>query len=278
MTFTQPLPESLPPIQAVSRDLIRSAGLLSHQEARFLVDLYYTAQDQRIRSAHQHRTSAESQEPHELMKWAWGSFERVELEVKKALHAYAKSQPEGTWMLSIHGVGPVIAAGMISHLRRNPCPPTVGHWWSFAGLDPKVKWEKGQKRPWNAKLKRLCWLLSSSFVRLRSSPNDFYGKLYEQRKAYEIERNERGGNEAEAARILSERRIQKPEVRAAYEAGRLPDGQIDNRARRWTAKIFLSHLHEVCYALDHEGAPIPKPYALAHLGHTHYIAPPNWVR
>jgi hypothetical protein len=34
--------------------------------------------------------------------------------------------------------------------------PTAGHIWRYAGLDPTVRWNKGEKRPWNAGLKVLC--------------------------------------------------------------------------------------------------------------------------
>lgn len=56
---------------------------------------------------------------------------------------------------SIHGIGPVISAGLLAHIDIHRAV-TVGHIWRFAGLDPSVKWLKKTKRPWNAGLKVLC--------------------------------------------------------------------------------------------------------------------------
>jgi hypothetical protein len=46
------------------------------------------------------------------------------------------------------------------------------------------------------------------------------------------------------------------------------------RAKRYAVKLFLAHLHEVWYREHYKTAP-PIPYPIAHLGHAHYIAPPN---
>ena len=52
----------------------------------------------------------------------------------------------------------------------------------------------------------------------------------------------------------------------------LPPGQIDARARRYAAKIFLSHVHHVMY-VNHYGELPPKPFAIAFLNHAHTIEP-----
>ena len=44
-------------------------------------------------------------------------------------------------------------------------------------MNPTVEWKKGEKRPWNASLKVLCWKIGESFVKVSSNPKDFYGKL-----------------------------------------------------------------------------------------------------
>ena len=43
---------------------------------------------------------------------------------------------------------------------------TAGKLWAFAGLNPEVKWEAGQKRPWNARLKMLLvYKAGESFIK-----------------------------------------------------------------------------------------------------------------
>ena len=41
--------------------------------------------------------------------------------------------------------GPVLAAGLAAHLGSRDLPPTVGHWWRYAGLDPSQKWMSGEQ-------------------------------------------------------------------------------------------------------------------------------------
>jgi hypothetical protein len=142
-------------------------------------------------------------------------------------------------------------------------------------LDPTLKWDKGQKRPWNARLKRLAWIIGDSFRKQRNSPKDFYGKFYEDRKTYELAKNENGDYAAQAAESLSTRKIQDKVLKATYESGKLPPGRIELRSMRYATKLFLSHYHHVAYE-DHFGTPPPKPYVIEQLGHAHIIGPPNW--
>ncbi len=289
------------PIERMGRDLRLSSRTLGEREARYLTDLYYQVQDYRKRGANQALAQGKDGEPLALADWVHGSFERVEAGIKGALHEYAKSKPLGLWALSIHGIGPVIAAGLLAHIsvypwkcivedpkkrckEAEPCTDecrripvaTAGGIWRFAGLDPTQKWGKGKVRPWNARLKVLCWKTGESFVRLRASENDIYGKVYEARKQLEVARNERGEFAATAARTLKEKKFTDKETIAIYEAGKLPAGRLDLRAKRYAVKLFLSHYHHVAYELQF-GEPPPKPYVLTEQGgHAHFIAPPNW--
>jgi hypothetical protein len=178
-------------------------------------------------------------------------------------------------MLSIVGIGPVIAAGMLAHIDITKAP-TVGHIWRFAGLDPTLKWEKGQKRPWNAELKTLCWKLGESFVKSSGHEASFYGPIYATRKKLETERNEAGAFAEQAAAALAAKRYRADTVaRQAYEAGKLPPARIHLRATRYAVKLFLSHLHHVWYEVEFRMPP-PKPFVISHMGHVDYIPPPNW--
>lgn len=267
-------PVLLPPVHLAALDIRRSASTLGLREARYLVDLYYTMQDYRKRSASQMRELGEAFEPNAVIAWSMETFETVEKSIKSALQTYAMSQVPGEWAMSIHGIGPVIAAGLLAHI--DPArTTTAGKLWAFAGLDPTRKWEKGEKRPWNAALKRLAWIIGDSFVKHRNSPKDVYGKLYDYRKALEIERNEAGRFADQAATTLLERNIRDKATRAVYASGKLPDGRIDLRARRWAVKIFLAHYQHVAYEAQF-GMPPAKPYVIDRLGHADFIKPPNW--
>ena len=268
--------QELESVVKLNRDLRVAARSLSESEARYLVDLYYTTQANRIRAAAQIREADNQDEPNLMLQWAFHNFKVTEDGVLAALLQYVRTKRVGEWMLSIHGIGPVIAAGLLAHIDIERAP-TAGHIWRFAGLDPSVKWERKTRRPWNAELKVLCWKAGQSFMKQRASKKDIYGKVYEQRKAFEVERNESGGNESAAKAQLEAKKFRKNQTRECLEAGRLSPAQIDARARRYAVKLFLAHLQHVMWE-DRYGEPPVKPYVLSHLDHVHYIAPPGWSK
>jgi len=200
----------------------------------------------------------------------------LERSIKNALDAYGSASPVGRWAKSIVGIGPVISAGLLAHIDITKAP-TVGHIWRFAGLDPTVTWEKGQKRPWNASLKTLCWKIGESFVKVSTHEDDVYGHLYVERKVKEQARNDAGALADQAAAKLDKFRIGKTtDAYAAYAAGKLPPGHLHARAKRWAVKLFLAHYHAVAFR-DRFGIDAPKPYILTREGgHAHEITVPNW--
>lgn len=262
----------LEPITRLSRDLAKASSSLSEQEVRFLVDAYYMFQEDRKRATNQERALGENKEPCQVITWLAIQSETLEAQIKRALEVYTKNHPVGQWLNDQYGIGPVISAGLLAHIDIHKAP-TVGHIWRYAGLDPTLKWEKGQKRPWNASLKTLCWKVGQSFMKFSNREDCFYGKIYKERKAYEIARNEAGGN-AEAVAQALQRIGKNTEAYKHLQAGKLPPAQIDARARRYAVKLFLSHLHEIWYRIEFGQEP-PKPFAIAILNHAHYIAPPT---
>jgi hypothetical protein len=262
----------LPPRVHLSRDLAKAAITLSDAEARYLVDTYYQIQEGRKRSGNQ--IGAMDIEPHDILKWVHGNHEDLEHQIKRALDHYSQSKPIGEWMHSIYGIGPVIAAGLLAHIDIDKAP-TAGHIWNFAGLNPSTKWNKGEKRPWNASLKTLTWKIGQSFMKFSGQDDCFYGKIYLERKAYEVARNDSGGNAATAKDILATKKINKSTDQFKHlTADKLPPAQIDARARRYAVKMFLSHLQTVWWYLEHGVLP-PKPFAISILGHAHLVEPPN---
>jgi hypothetical protein len=176
-------------IRRLSRDLRNSSKLITAAQARWLVDRYYQVQDDRIRAAGQIRSELDTDEPNTLLDWLLGNYATLENDIRRALAAYSESQLPGVWARSICGIGPVIAAGLLAHIDVSR-EPTVGKLWRFAGLDPTQKWEKGTKRPWNARLKVLTtFKLGESFVKVQNRESDVYGKVFAARKALELKRN-----------------------------------------------------------------------------------------
>lgn len=293
----------MPELLRLSRDIRDASTTLLKREARYLVDMYYQMQNYRIASANQVRSMTADEEPHLTIGFFSEQMSTLEKQIKRVLDDWTSSDPLGEWAKSITGIGPVIAAGLLAHIDMEKAP-TVGHIWRYAGLDPTSVWGKGEKRPWNASLKVVCWKAGESFVKVSGNKKDFYGKIYLERKQYEIDRNEaveemvgdaaihgnystadgavvindrvfKGGNAIAAANVLQKKKIGKDtDAYKAYSIGMLPPAHIHARAKRYAVKLFLAHFHEQGYRLVLGKEP-PAPYPIAHLGHAHKIEVPN---
>lgn len=267
------MPKKTPDLSAIERlkrDLREAAATMSAQEARFLVDAYYLIQEDRKRSGNQ--IKAMGSEPHAILQWFFDQNKILEKQLQAALDRYSAAQPIGQWMRSVHGIGPVIAAGLIAHIDIKQCP-TVGHIWSFAGLNPEAKWEKNEKRPWNAKLKTLCWKIGQSFMKMHGKPDCFYGHYYVKQKEKYQQRNDNGDYKALAAELAPKFK-KTTESYGHLMGGKLPPAQIDARARRWAVKLFLAHVQEIWWEME-TGEKPPLPYPIQHMGHVHKIDPPE---
>ena len=297
-------------VERLSRDLANAAATMTKEEARFLVDAYYNMQDNRKRSDNQVRALAETKEPHMVLNWLARQSDILEAQIKRALDKYSAAQPVGQWARSITGIGPVIAAGLLAHIDIEKAP-TVGHIWSFAGLEPSRVWGKGQKRPWNAALKVLCWKIGESFVKVQNNVDDVYGKVYAERRVRENRNNDSGLFAEQAKQSLKDKEFGKDTDAYAWYAGCYPAGTTEAvlamsaekriaflksikgepgsgqpmlpparlllRAQRYAVKRFLAHYHEVAYWDRFKHAP-PNPYPIGIMGHdaVHKVPPPNF--
>ncbi len=287
----------------LTADIRLTARDLSMRSARYLVDLYYQLQKLRIATDAMVRSAAEGESTGALAAMSdlvRGAEERA----KVALGEWSLSHPLGRWARQFRGIGPVIAAGLIAHTWEYDFR-TVSSLWRFAGLDPTRTWERGEKRPWNAKLKTLLvFRLGESFVKQQSKPS-FYGQLFAQRKAREWRRNLNG--EYKDLALENAKRVGKGTIAWKWNSGLVdPDwareraagghgmeappkaaegkglpmlspAHIHARARRWVAKCFAAHLWEMTYRLKHNGEKPPRPYIFDVGGHAsaHFIPCPE---
>lgn len=268
----------LVPLAKLKADLKAATELMSDQQARYLVDIYYCLQENRKRAASQ--VLSMETEPHEIHSWIHACHKSMEAMVKSVLGHYALSRPVGRWSMAQHGIGPVISAGIMAHVDIAKAPH-VGHVYSFAGIAAENKpWKKGEKRPWNPDLKNIIWKASKCFVYFSGSPECFYGKLYLSRKEHETKSNQEGKYEQQAVAIFDSGKYKKETEAKAWYSGQksgkpcLPPGHLHARAMRWAVKIFLSHWHEAAF-FTRFGVLPPMPYALTHLGHVDEIEPPK---
>lgn len=262
-----------PMFTRLARDVRSMSTDLDSASARNIVDAYYTLQENRMAFAAQARELEKQDSPHELVAFLAHNLHVMEKSLKYPLERFASSSVAGEWALRQYGIGPVLAAGLSAHVDITKAP-TAGSVWRYAGLDPTMKWEKGQKRPFNAEFKTLCWKIGQSFMKFSGKEQCFYGQLYKQDKARRIAKNEAGEYADRAAQILATKNFKENHTKKVLQSGKLPDAQIDAQARRFAVKIFLSHYHAVAYQAHHD-EPAPRPYIIAHGDHVHEIAIPN---
>lgn len=273
MTATHAAGLEVSGLMQARKDIKAASQHLGRNEIRYLVSAYYQVQEYRKAAANMALSLGKDEKPCELVSWLAASQERIEKDIQISLDVYARNDPTGAWALKVHGIGPVITAGLLAHIDIERAP-TVGHIWSFGGWNPDQVWKKGEKRPWNADLKVLFFKIGDSFMKTSNSPKSFYGPIYRQRKELEVERNERGDFADIAAKTLEERKIRDPDTRKTYEAGKLPAGRLELRARRVAVKLFLAHFHDVLM-WNEKGQRAPMPYAFSHMGHAHIIEAPD---
>lgn len=269
----EPQDFDFPMFNRFARDLRTLSVELDSRSARELVQAYYNLQDNRIAFAAQARELTKAESPFELVEFLSYNLGLMEKSLKNPLEAYANASVPGSWAMSQFGIGPVLAAGLLAYIDISKAP-TAGSVWRYAGLDPTQKWDKGEKRPYNADLKTLCWKIGQSFMKFSGKDECFYGQLYKQDKARRVAKNEAGDYADFAKSILEQKNFKVNKTRKTLETGKLSDAQIDAQARRFAVKIFLSHYHAVAYQ-DYHGEPAPRPYIIAHGDHVHEIAIPN---
>lgn len=257
----------------LDKDLTSKIKTLTKDEVRYIVDYYYMIQENRKRNSNQITAFSKDNEPHELFEFLNNQTMVLENQIKRSMDHWTDSYIVAKILKEkVYGIGPIITAGLVAHIDIKKAK-TAGAIWRYAGLDPTSKWEKGQKRPWNASLKTLCWKIGQSFMKFSGKEECFYGKLYKSQKEHLVKKNLEGGFKELADSVVSSKNFRNKEVLAKYKSGILPDGHVDAMARRWVVKLFLSNLHELWCKVD--GIDCPKPYVMAHLGHAHHIIQPD---
>jgi hypothetical protein len=162
-----------------------------------------------------------------------------------------------TFLSKIKGIGPALAAGLISEIGEIKRFDNVSNLYAYAGVHIKdnkaLKKQKGVVANWNSALRCLvCHGVPDQFVRQKSP---IYNGIYADEKA-------------RCAKIFEEDSGKAREDRRVQSLL-----HAERRARRKAGKIFLHHLWKAWREL--EGLPVPKPWVLEHGGHSKEILPPT---
>jgi len=257
------------PIARIKRDMKVASLSISTNEIRYLVDTYYNMQEERKSMNLRSIALGKQGSPHSAVDFYMNSFYSIEDNIKSQLSYLLENSknPVLVWLKSVKGIGPIIATGLYAEIDISKAP-TAGSIWRFAGQDPSVKWLKGNRRPWNADLKRICYYAGESFVK----SGNFYRKIYDDRRRFAEEKNRAGGYADLAQKYLDHYKWgekTRPAVFAKH--GFLADSAIHGMTKRYVVKLFLSHLHQIWR--EAENLSVPRPYAIEHLGHAHIIPP-----
>lgn len=246
---------------------------LEQSEIGHCVELYYDAQSLRIRHANKERTEQRGV----LSQWLAEWLGQGEKQIYNKLHQWVESDrpsPEAKWAYSQVGIGPVIAAGLSAYIDVARSR-TISSLWRFAGLAPGFdRRVRGEKLPYNARLKVLCWKMGESFVKVSGKEGATYGHIYARFKAHEIDKNASGRYANAAQAELQKKSFKRENVtKKKLESGQLSDAHLHARAMRKAVKQFLSDYWVV--GRKARGLPVTLPYAFEVLHHSkeHYEPP-----
>lgn len=135
--------------EGLTKDLkkeLRNLDGISRQEMKALIDNYYQVQNRRIalqgqiRALQQEADDVNTTSYCKVLDWQLQSQIIQEKGIKDALEAICKSDEVGQWLLSIKGIGPVFAAGMIAYFDISRCNAAT-QFISYAG-------QNDNNRPW----------------------------------------------------------------------------------------------------------------------------------
>lgn len=263
----------------LNADIREAAKMLTRDEARYIIDLYYQLQDFRIQSGNQVHSLEKFKEPSGLIAYFRDNISVLEDQIKALMGAFADQYAIGAWLRSVCGIGPILSAAFLvtfSPLHRR----TAGAWYTYAGIAPGIEWKKGEKRPFDARAKVLCYKAGESFIKVQNNDADFYGKLYASQKEYYQQQNEQGKFEENARLKLEKFKIGKTtDAYKYYSTGKLPPAHIHSMARRYAVKMFLSHMHDLAWEDYYDGEKAPCPYVFSDKFkggvHKHFIEAPN---
>jgi len=185
---------------------------------------------------------------------------------------------------------PFIMSGLAAAVDKEPTTTNVA--------------KAAARLPWNANLKRLCFLLGECFAKFSGNENCYYGQMYRRWRISLWEQNLKVEFADTARDAITTKRVGKSTSKFKWNSGvyssasaaawlaagggRTPPApaapgeglpmlapmHIVMRARRKAIKLFLSHGWEMQKDIDGTKPGGWKYYAISHLGHSEHIPPP----
>jgi len=205
-------------------------------------------------------------------------FRDAEAHCQKRLAAEVKGVPVWeSYLKNVKGIGPCMAAGLISMLDPRKAEH-ASSFWRYFGMDVREDGrsphrKKGEKQNWNPHGRVLSWKIGMQFLKAQSPYCTVY---YAEKERLEAKGAVNDGCAFPLQREECKARMSGAAGRLGREAKKPPCKEHAHRAAsRKMVKLFLSHLWAEWRKL--EGLPVSTPYALGKLGHNGYIAPGEMV-
>ena len=259
------------------------------RQIRMLIDSFYSIQRTRIMISNRIKMivkdyDVEEEEASNLHEMVKIHLTEAEKNIEKRVRTFVRPLPiYKNWIEpEVKGVAELLAGGIIAGIEDISRFTYASELWTYCGLGLKAetlengeivhtiqKRKKGEKINYSPFLKTLCYKIGEQFI--KTGNRGFYGKKYQHYKERELNKQERKG-----VKVLPQALLDKKPKKEKESGEYMSEGHVHNRARRKTAKLFLSHLHQVWRAM--EGLPVPPPYHISHsTGTTHeYYPPPGW--
>ena len=232
-------------------------GTVNATALRTLVDALMTTQRNRIRIGNQAvaitRFGLPGGDAVASLLVGMANLERAtKKQVEAEVGRLFDERPILSTMTDVLGVGRWLAATIVCDVDINKAS-TVSALWKYAGYAPGFdRMVKGERRPYNARLRTTLYKLATGFIKLGAkSP---YRAVYDQAKAEAI--------------------VKHPEWMLTKDGKKRGPGHCHNHAIRMMMKVFLQHLWITWRQL--EGLPISQPYVHEILGHAHYHRPEDF--
>jgi rubredoxin len=230
----------------------------------------------RISSSEKGKSDMSAQFERDMMERL--QIDHILKETRKIMIGYGETAgPIWDWVTSIRGLAAGgEAAKLLAQIDDIGKFPTISKLWRFAGyavIDGQIdRRTKGKKSPYNATLKAVLWRIVKLGFLCHRTPiyRDFYDEQYaaDRRAHPDVVCSICGGTGEQRSQkwYCSQCGISNQGRKLTYTPG-----HIDARARRKTAKLFLSHLWVKWR--EFEGLPVSKPYIHTVGGHTGYVQP-----
>ena len=216
-------------------------AILGLDQLPFLVDRYYSLQEHRIALSLQMQALKKQERGTELLSKFHDEFLDFESEIEKHVTRTVKQHPIYPWLKSCKGIGPIIAASLISQIDITKAEHASSVW-KYCGLAVDLETgkaerrEKGKKISWNPFLKKTCWKIGESFVKSKGK----YRTIYDTSKKYYQEKFPKEVKDTKSKRVFYTK------------------GHIHALSKRRAVKLFLADFWVEWRKL--EGLPVSVPF------------------